>query len=324
MKDIGSERPNVLYLDGPWEVYIFENARKPGGFSSKGASVEAFNSPLLEGIIIVFMLLAGANFALHYRLLWQRDPRPLFRNSELKLYLGIVALFTALVTLNLRFTLFDSLSHAFRKAAFQVVSIMTTTGFTKANFDAWPPFSKGLLFLLMFVGGSAGSTGGSIKVIRWLIVLKHGHRELVRLLQPRAILPLRLGMEVVKESVVLKVLGFIVLYFLVFVLGWLGMAALGLDDVSAASSVAATLGNVGPGLGIVGPLHSYANLPVMGKLLLSLMMLVGRLEIYTVLVLFMPGLWRFKMKSGCHAKDAVCESGTGHQCYYIGLTEGQQ
>jgi len=173
-----------------------------------------------------------------------------------------------------------------------VISIVTTTGYCTADYEQWGSLAKLLLFFLMFVGGCAGSTGGGMKNIRIMILLKHGVRQLRKLLHPQAVIPVRYGGRGIQEEVVSSIVGFFLLYIFIFVFVSIIMASMGLDIISAVASVAATIGNIGPGLGDVGPVDNYAGIPVAGKWLLSVCMLLGRLEIYTVLLLLMPEFWR--------------------------------
>jgi len=262
-----------------------------GGFSCKNASIGAYNSLAIESIIIFFMILCGMNFALHISIL-RGNFKAYFYDPETRLYLGIIAISISLITLNLVYTLGHPPEEAIRSSFFTVSSIITTTGFATADFDRWPEFSKIILLLLMFVGGCAGSTGGAIKNVRFLILFKSAARQILKLLHPHAVVPVRLGREVVPDEVVENVQTFFFLYMLIFGASTLYISSLGLDLVTAASAVAATLGNIGPGLALVGPMTNYAALPDSGKLLLSFCMLIGRLEIYTVLVVFNIRFWR--------------------------------
>jgi trk system potassium uptake protein TrkH len=258
-----------------------------GGFSTRNLSVAGFNSLYFEVVIIVFMFLAGTNFSLHYQILTGR-PRVLWRNAEFRFYTVVVLGATLLITLNLWHRYYDSIFTALRYGAFQVVSITTTTAFTTADFDQWPAFSRGLLLLLAFFGGSAGSTSGALKQIRVLIVLKYGYRELQRLIHPRAVVPLRLGDKTLPEQVISEIVGFIFLYLTIFIFGVLVLTGFNIDLVTSLSAVAATLGNIGPGLAAVGPMKNYLAFPPVLKLFLTFLMLLGRLEIFTVLVLLVP------------------------------------
>jgi trk system potassium uptake protein TrkH len=187
---------------------------------------------------------------------------------------------------------FADIGKAFRYAIFQVSSIITTTGFVTDNFAKWPAFSQIILLLLMFIGGSAGSTGGAIKCVRILLVLKHGYLELYHLVHPHAVTQVKLGHETVPQDVMKSVLGFFVLYLCIAILATIAMSVLGLDMITSFAAVATTLGNVGPGLGLYHPATTFSEAPAVGKWILSFCMLVGRLEIYTVLVLLMPEFWK--------------------------------
>jgi trk system potassium uptake protein TrkH len=262
-----------------------------GGFSTANKSLEAWNSPAIHLTVTAFMFLAGMNFTLHYRAL-RGDLQPISKDDELKTYAGIVLAAIALISLDLLAHSSYGLWNTLRHSAFQVVSVITTTGFTTVNYDIWPPLSRAILLLLMFVGGSAGSTGGAIKVVRVNVLAKHSIRELKRAVYPRRVTVIRLNGKAVPEEVSSAVLAFVILYLSVFLLAMLAMSAMGLDFVSAVGAVAATLGNIGPGFGLVGPACNYSTVPAIGKWLLSFCMLVGRLEVYTVLSMLVPGFWR--------------------------------
>lgn len=262
-----------------------------GGFSTKNASVGHYQSAYVDGVVMVFMLLAGINFSLHYAALRGRV-HSFWRDPECRFFLGLSALLTAATAGSLYGSIYASLSQAFRYAAFQVISLLTTTGFATADYETWPPLAQVVLFLCMFLGGSAGSTGGGIKCLRILLLIKHGYREMLLLIHPHSVFQVKLGGRMVPADVLHSIWGFFVLYMGLFILFSLLMAALGLDLLTSFSSVAATLGNIGPGFGAVGPADNYAALPQAAKWLLSLSMLLGRLEIYTVLVLVIPEFWR--------------------------------
>ncbi|KYC46334.1 MAG: potassium transporter [Candidatus Methanofastidiosum methylothiophilum] len=261
-----------------------------GGFSTKNASITHYNSPFIEGVITFFMFLAGANFMLHYAAL--RGKIEYFKNREFLFYVGILIISIIIMSADLRYSVFNSLSDAFRYSSFQVVSIMTTTGFTTSNFDAYPALSRMLLLILMFIGGCACSTGGGIKNIRILIILKYFYREIYQFVHPNAILSIKIGEDTIPEDVIKGVMGFFMGYISIFVISTLIVTAYGVDLITAFSSVAATLGNVGPGLGLVGPMYTYAPLPNFIKIVLTFCMWVGRLEIFTVMVLFVPDFWK--------------------------------
>lgn len=263
-----------------------------GGYSTKQASIEHFNSPFIHYVIAVFMFIAGTNFTLSYFALHGKLSK-VWKNEEFKYYLGFVLAFTIIVTLGLYFIM-DSISFekSFRDALFQVVSIITTTGYTTVDYAIWGQFLLFVIFALMFFGGSAGSTGGGIKIVRIVVVIKNSYYEVKRLLHPKAVLPVRLNKKVMSEKVVMSVLAFIVFYFVIFVFGVGIMSALGLDFKTAMGSVAATLGNIGPGIGGVGPTENFAFIPDAGKWFLAFLMLLGRLELFTVLAILTPVFWR--------------------------------
>jgi len=254
-----------------------------GGFSTKGLSIGAYG-PAIQLVVTLFMVLAGVNFALHFKLL-RGKPLELFRDSELRLYLVLLFAGTVLLAGDLLMTSHEgNLLSALRLGAFQSTAIITTTGFATADFNVWPAFSRALLFALMFVGGCAGSTGGSVKVVRSMIVIKKLVVEIKRLVQPNAVLPVRVGRRAIPDEVVTSVTTFLLLFVTLFALGGLILAMCGLDLVTAYSASAACLGNIGPGFGLVGPTENYAPLPAMAKLVLLGLMIIGRLELYTVLV----------------------------------------
>jgi trk system potassium uptake protein TrkH len=264
-----------------------------GGFSTKAASVGAWKSPVIHWVITVFMLLAGVNFTLYFRALNGRSLKTFLHDAEFKFYLFVIVAATALVTLNLCISgTFRDIIQAFRHSAFQVVSIITTTGFATVDFDTWPSFSKMVLITLMFIGGCAGSTAGSIKVGRVLVLLKHTYKEVFQFIYPRAVTLPKINGFPVSERMLRTITAFFFLYMLTFAGSVLIMTGFGLDLISACSAVAATLGNVGPGLMIVGPTLTYQPIPTLGKWVLSTCMLLGRLELFTVLVLFIPEFWR--------------------------------
>ena len=265
-----------------------------GGFTPTNLSIGAYNSPFIEGIIILFMTVAGVNFGLYYFLLWKRQPGHLFGNSEFRLYIALLIGASLFIALNLINSMGLSIGEAFRQGSFQAVSIMTTTGFATADFNVWPAFAKSALLILMVIGGSAGSTAGAIKVIRLLVLSKYIYRRILLFFNPRAVIALKVGGNVLSESVISRIIGMTILYLAILVVASLVMSALGLDQVTALSSVAATMGTVGPGLGLVGPAANYLCIPELGKVVLIVCMLVGRLELFTVLVLLAPSFWKWR------------------------------
>ncbi|MDO9574321.1 MAG: TrkH family potassium uptake protein [Candidatus Contubernalis sp.] len=255
-----------------------------GGFSTWNLSIAAFNNPITEIVIIVFMLMAGINFSLYYSL-YRGNLKSFIRDFELRFYLSFLLVMSLIVSVYLFIFHYGDVWQSLRYGIFQVVSIATTTGFVTADYDQWHPLLQNIIFFLQFTGGSGGSTSGSIKMIRLIVTYKVVFREIYRLIHPRAILPIRLGNKLISNEVVSNILAFVLLYTLIFILSSLAMTSMGIDMVSSFSAVAATLGNVGPGLNMVGPLNTYSFIPPAGKLLLSGLMLIGRLEIYTVMVL---------------------------------------
>jgi trk system potassium uptake protein TrkH len=267
-----------------------------GGFSTHTSSVGQFQSVYIEAVIIIFMFLAGVNFSLHYQGLngkWSAY----WRSEEFRFYLGLtgVAIFLIIMANSFSQTYTD-LGENVRTSFFQVVSILTTTGFGTADFDQWPPMCKVLLVTLMFVGGCAGSTGGGIKVVRVLLFLKYARLQLRHLVHPHAVGTIKLGKVKVPKDVMISILGFFGLYIAVFLLASLIVTALGVDIVTGPSAVIATLNNIGPGLHRVGPALHYGELPGLAKLVLAFCMLAGRLELYTVAVLLTPDFWKMARK----------------------------
>ncbi len=262
-----------------------------GGYSTKQASIAFYSSPYIQYVITLFMFLAGTNFVLSYHALHFSFGK-VFKNEEFRFYIGFIAVFTIVIFLSLFFTMDNGIEEAFRKAAFQVVSITTTTGFVTADYLKWTPPLIMLIFILMFVGGSAGSTGGGIKVVRVLLFFKNSYMELKRLLHPNAVIPVRLNKKPVLSETMSNVLSFITFYIILLITGVIVIAFLGYDLESSFGAVAATLGNIGPGIGAVGPMENFAHFPDFGKWFLSLFMLIGRLELFTVIILFSPTFWK--------------------------------
>ncbi|BBD07625.1 TrkH family potassium uptake protein [Desulfovibrio ferrophilus] len=262
-----------------------------GGFSTRNTSIAAYDSVYFDTVITIFMLIAGANFTLHYNVLRGR-PAVMFRDPEFKFFMSIFVIFTLASTISIWGNNYESLGDALRFASFQVASIMTTTGYATADYEIWTPLPQALLLLLMFLGGCAGSTGGGIKCMRIMLLLKLAYQELFRLIHPRAVTRVKLGRHNVEPEVLSSITGFFMLFLGLFILSSFLLAAMGVDVVTAFSAVVASIGNIGPGLGGVGPTDNYAHLPMMGKWLLVFCMLLGRLEIYTVIILFVPEFWR--------------------------------
>ncbi len=292
----------LLWLGG---MSVFESlchsmtTMATGGFSTRDASVAAFGS-YTHVVIGVFMLVAGVNFSLHYFAL-RGDFRRYWHSDEFRFYIGLIAFATAVITLMTALdpNLPGNLPAKLRDAAFQTISLMTTTGYATADYERWPALAQYILMALMFVGGCAGSTGGSIKVVRLLLLIRHAFLQLVLLIHPRQVRSLKLDHKPVSREVIQSVLGFFALFMALFLIASMVMAGIlppaddgTADLLTAGSAVISALGNVGPGLGSIGPTETYTHVPALGKLVLAICMLVGRLEVFTVLVLFFPSFWR--------------------------------
>lgn len=275
-----------------------------GGFSTKNASIAYWNGqPVIQYIIIVFMFLAGTNFILSYFAFKGRIQKAI-RDEEFRLYVKFIVLFTAIAALIIYFNADfsdSSVDHpmvygkgeaSFRHGLFQVIAIVTTTGFVTADFTMWTPFLVVFFFGIMFLGGSAGSTSGGVKVVRHMIMIKNGFLEFRRALHPNAILPVRYNQKAVSGEIVFNILGFFILYMLSFIVGALVFSMFQIDFESAIGLSASSLGNVGPALGEFGPVNNYSALPPLGKWWSAFLMLLGRLELFTVLILLTPFFWR--------------------------------
>lgn len=264
-----------------------------GGFSTKQASVAHFNSAIIEYIIIVFMFIAGTNFTLLY-FGFKFKFKKFWENDEFKWYFGAVLLLTALIipSVHIYSTHGLGFEKTFRDALFQIVSIITTTGFSSADFTNWGAFVTFLIFLLLFTGASAGSTSGGMKLVRIVLLIKNGFLEFKRRLHPNAVVPVHLNRQGVPIHIIYNLLAFVFFYLSTFVVGSLVVTFLGVDFMEAVSAVATSLGNVGPGIGSIGPSYSFAHLPDSSKWVLSFLMLMGRLELFTIAILFTPYFWR--------------------------------
>lgn len=262
-----------------------------GGFSTKDASIAAFDSVYIHVVITIFMFLAGINFAMHFRLL-RGDTESFFNNREIRFYTLIIVI--AIIIISGSLWIFDeySIGSALQYGSFQAVSIITTTGFGTDDYELWYSFGAFFLFLLFFTGGCAGSTGGGVKMIRWMIIIRNSYREMKQIVHPQAVLPIRIGDKTVDSNIQRTVLSFFVLYLIVFGLGALVMATMGYDIQSSIGASIACLGNIGPAWGEFGPTDNYAQIPIIGKWVLILMMMIGRLEIFTVLLIFTPAFWK--------------------------------
>ena len=274
-----------------------------GGFSTKNASLAFWNdNPAIQYIIMFFMFLAGTNFVLSY-FAFKGKVQRILKDEEFKYYVGFILIFTIMVAAmiysqaNVPISdyhpmVLGAVESSWRHALFQVMAVITTTGFVTADFTSWTPFLTILFFGLFFLGGSAGSTAGGIKVMRHLLIIKNGLLEFKRTLHPNAIIPVRYNNKTIKEHIVYNIIAFFVLYMLLFIIGALVLGAMGIDFMSAIGGAASSLGNVGPALGSLNPLSNFNSLPDAGKWWCGFLMLAGRLELFTVLILLTPYFWK--------------------------------
>ncbi|VAW37370.1 Trk potassium uptake system protein TrkH [hydrothermal vent metagenome] len=262
-----------------------------GGFSDKNMSIAYYNNALIEWLIIIFMFVGATSFNLHYDF-YKKGVRSYLKSEEFRFFFFTLLASTVLIAINLKITGYVSSGSLIRDSAFQVVSISTTTGYTTANYAQWPAFSQLILLLLMFIGGCAGSTTGAIKSVRVLVLFKFIYKELYRLIHPHAVAPVKLNGRVLSPEIVKGITGFTIIYFLVFIVSTLLLTTTNLDLVTSISSVATCLGGIGPALGATGPMSNFAALHGFAKWILILDMILGRLEIYTLLILFIPAFWR--------------------------------
>jgi trk system potassium uptake protein TrkH len=274
-----------------------------GGFSTKNSSVAYWNdTPSIQYIITFFMFLAGTNFVLSY-FAFKGKVQKVIKDEEFKFY----GIFSVLFSIMCALVIFNNadvpvsdyhpqvlggFESSFRHAIFQVVSVVTTTGFVTADFSGWTPFLSVFFFGLMFVGGSAGSTSGGVKVVRHLVMIKNGLLEFKRTLHPNAVIPVRYNSKAVSKEIVFNVLAFFILFMLLFIIGALGLGILGLDFETAIGGAVSSLGNVGPAFGSLNPLANFGHLPALAKWWCAFLMLLGRLELFTVLIVFTPFFWR--------------------------------
>ncbi|NLM03845.1 MAG: TrkH family potassium uptake protein [Clostridiales bacterium] len=262
-----------------------------GGFSDKNNSIAFYDSTYIQLVIGIFMVLSGVNFS-HYYSLYNKKFKDVFYDGELRLYLGIIFFSTIAITINLFTTSYTNIGLALKDSFFQVSSLITTTGFSTTDFDLWPSFSKGILLLVMFIGGSAGSTAGGTKVIRTLVMFKLIKREITKIFHPRAVIALKDNNKIIDDDTVVNIFGYFSLYVFIFIASTLLVSLEGIDLLSASSSVLTTLNNIGPGLGFVGPTRTFGEFHQLTKLLFSFLMLLGRLELFTIIALFAPKNWR--------------------------------
>lgn len=261
-----------------------------GGFSPKNTSIAEY-SPYIQYVIMLFMLLAGVNFMIHFYLL-TRDFRKIAKNDELKFYLTTIAVIGLTLTIGLIVSMNKPVEEAFRESFFQIISIITCTGFATADYLLWPEYAWMIIFFAMFLGGSTGSTAGGIKMARHLVLIKNIKILFRKQISPHAVMQVRLNNNRLSDEANNSILTFISVYFLVFVAGTLLLVFLGIDGSTASSSVATCMAGIGPGIGSVGPVGNFAHLPEAGKVILVMLMIIGRLEIYTVIMLFSKTFWR--------------------------------
>jgi len=287
----------VLLMFGGLDFYEAINhsltTMATGGFSTKQDSIAFFDSAYIQFIIILFMFLAGVNFTLTYFALHGKFKR-FWENDEFRFYFFAILGATLITAITLFVFGGFPAEKSIRDSLFQVISIITTTGYVTADYTSWTPFLTVLFFMMMFIGGSAGSTAGGVKIIRHLILLKNMALEFKRILHPSAVIPVRFNKMAVGQDVTFNVLAFIMTYILIFVVSSIIMSAMGLDFLTALGAVATSLGNIGPGIGDVGPVDNFANIPLYGKWFLSFLMIIGRLELFTVLIIFTPYFWSSK------------------------------
>lgn len=262
-----------------------------GGFSTKNASIAQYNNAVFDYTIIFFMLLAGINFTLHYQML--RGKTLIFwEDTECRFFLLFTFAMTLLVSWDIYGSLYGTFSEAFRFASFQVVTILTTTGFATADYEKFPGLSQMILFFCMFIGASAGSTGGGMKCSRIIVCCKYVYRELFKIIHPRSVSQVKINHMVISNDVLRSIMAFLALYMGIFVLSSILLGLMGLDMITSFGAVAACIGNIGPGFGTVGPTDNYSHLPAAAKWLLSFCMLLGRLELYTMIILVIPEFWK--------------------------------
>lgn len=262
-----------------------------GGFSTKNRSIAHFDNATIDGLVTLFMFLGGVNFSLYYYA-FRRDFSRFFSSVEFKFYVSVISFTTLAVALNMAGENYDSIFKALRYSSFQVVGIMTTTGYATANWELWGAFPQAVLVFLMLFGGMIGSTGGGIKQVRILVMLKKCYREIYQLIHPHAYADIKLDGKGLPKEVRAGIWGFIFLFIFVCVVAVLAMTATGADLMTSATTVISAMCNVGPALGQAGPAENYATIPVAGKWILILCMLIGRLEVYTVIILFFPHFWK--------------------------------
>ncbi len=271
-------------------IHAFSTAGT-GGFSNRNTSVAAYGSLYIEIVITVFMLLFGVNFTLYFMAI-KGNIKSILKDEELRFYISTFVIATVFITLNVNHELYHSVGTSIRYSAFQVSSIMTTTGFVTADYNLWPAFSQCILLLLMFIGASAGSTGGGIKCVRLVLLFKIVKREITKLIHPRAVQTIKINGRIVDEEILSGVMAFFFFYILIFVTAVLAVLLDDKDIITSSTAVMTAINNVGPGLGAVGPVGNFADISGFSKIILSVCMIIGRLEIYPIMLLFFPSFWK--------------------------------
>jgi trk system potassium uptake protein TrkH len=262
-----------------------------GGFSTKNASIAYYNSSYIEYVIIIFMFISGTNFTLHYFALKGRVFN-YFRDDEFRYYLLFVIVIVTSTALFLILNNSQSTESAFRDSAFSIISILSSTGFVTVNYEAWAKFFPEVFLILLLIGASAGSTSGGVKIVRYEILIKNSLNELKKLIHPNAVIPVRHNEKAISNDIVSKIAAFVMLYMIIFILASVILSIIGMDLSSSMGAVAACLANIGPGLGATGPSTNYSTVPELGKWVLSIVMLLGRLELFTIIILFSPSFWK--------------------------------
>jgi len=262
-----------------------------GGFSTKNLSIAYYNSSYIEYVIIIFMFLSGTNFTLHYLAL-KGKLLNYFKDDEFRFYLIFVILIVTSAALYLIIHNSQTTESAFRDSAFSIISILSSTGFVTVNYESWAKFFPEIFLILLLMGACAGSTSGGVKIIRYELLIKNSLNELKKLLHPNAVIPARHNGKAVSNEIISKIAAFVMLYMIIFLVASVVLSIIGLDLSSSMGAVAACLANIGPGLGTTGPSTNYSNVPVLGKWVLSIVMLLGRLELFTIIVLFSPSFWK--------------------------------
>jgi len=262
-----------------------------GGFSTKNASIAHYNSLYFDSVLMVFMVFAGINFSLHYQML-KGKPLAFWKDSECRFFLFALCALITIVSINIYGNVYQTVGESIRFGSFQIISIITTTGFATADYEQWPAMSQIIILLCMIVGASAGSTGGGVKMLRIMLYLKYCYKSLFSTIHPRSVKHIKIGGNAISEDVIQSVLGFLGLYMGIFIVCSILLSGLGLDFMTSIGAVASAIGNIGPGFGLVGPVDNYSHLPYLGKWLLIWCMLIGRLEIFTVIIFLVPEFWR--------------------------------